>query len=69
MHDEAIYAERNALGGRQWLHHEAGGQRAVSRVLCAVFWTGAFMSRSGRNNMIQKFAAGGSYISANPMID
>jgi CheY-like chemotaxis protein len=29
MHDETIYAER-MFRRRQWLHHEAGGQRAVS---------------------------------------
>ena len=67
MHDEAIYAERMlSAGANGYIMKQAASEQflvALRRVLDG----GIYVSESVGNNMIQKFAAGGSYISANPI--
>jgi len=67
MHDESIYAERMlAAGANGYIMKQAASEQfliALRRVLDG----GIYVSEAVGNNMIQKFAAGGSYISANPI--
>ncbi len=67
MHDETIYAERMlAAGANGYIMKQAASDQfliALRRVLDG----GIYVSEAVGNNMIQKFAAGGSYISANPI--
>ena len=67
MHDETIYAERMlSAGANGYIMKQAASEQflvALRRVLDG----GIYVSESVGNNMIQKFAAGGSYISANPI--
>lgn len=67
MHDETIYAERMlAAGANGYIMKQAASEQfliALRRVLDG----GIYVSEAVGNNMIQKFAAGGSYISANPI--
>ena len=67
MHDEAIYAERMlSAGANGYIMKQAASEQflvALRRVLDG----GIYVSEAVGNNMIQKFAAGGSYISANPI--
>ena len=68
MHDEAIYAERMLSAERQRVHHEkqaASEQFLIS--LRRVLDGNIYVSEAVGNNMIQKFAAGGTYTSANPI--
>jgi len=67
MHDETIYAERMlAAGANGYIMKQSASDQflvALRRVLDG----GIYVSEAVGNNMIQKFAAGGSYISANPI--
>jgi DNA-binding NarL/FixJ family response regulator len=67
MHDETIYAERMlSAGANGYIMKQAASEQflvALRRVLDG----GIYVSEAVGNNMIQKFAAGGSYISANPI--
>jgi DNA-binding NarL/FixJ family response regulator len=67
MHDETIYAERMlAAGANGYIMKQAASEQfliALRRVLDG----GIYVSETVGNHMIQKFAAGGSYISANPI--
>jgi DNA-binding NarL/FixJ family response regulator len=67
MHDESIYAERMlSAGANGYIMKQAASEQflvALRRVLDG----GIYVSEYVGNNMIQKFAAGGAYISANPI--
>ena len=67
MHDETIYAERMlSAGANGYIMKQAASEQfliAMRRVLDG----GIYVSEAVGNNMIQKFAAGGAYISANPI--
>src|SRR5450631_452465 len=67
MHDEAIYAERMlSAGANGYIMKQAASEQflvSLRRVLDG----GIYVSEAVGNNMIQKFAAGGAYISANPI--
>jgi DNA-binding NarL/FixJ family response regulator len=67
MHDEAIYAERIlSAGANGYIMKQAASEQflvALRRVLDG----GIYVSEAVGNNMIQKFAAGGSYVSGNPI--
>jgi DNA-binding NarL/FixJ family response regulator len=67
MHDESIYAERMlSAGANGYIMKQAASEQfliSLRRVLDG----GIYVSEAVGNNMIQKFAAGGSYISANPI--
>ena len=67
MHDETIYAERMlSAGANGYIMKQAASDQfliALRRVLDG----GIYVSEAVGNNMIQKFAAGGSYISSNPI--
>ncbi|MGA9027513.1 MAG: response regulator transcription factor, partial [Steroidobacteraceae bacterium] len=67
MHDETIYAERMlSAGANGYIMKQAASEQfliALRRVLDG----GIYVSESVGNNMIQKFAAGAAYISANPI--
>jgi DNA-binding NarL/FixJ family response regulator len=67
MYDEAIYAERMlAAGANGYIMKQAASEQfliALRRVLDGSI----YVSEAVGNNMIQKFAAGGSYISTNPI--
>src|SRR6202051_5068333 len=67
MHDETIYAERMlSAGANGYIMKQAASEQflvSLRRVLDG----GIYVSDAVGNNMIQKFAAGGSYISANPI--
>ncbi len=67
MHDETIYAERMLSAGANGyiMKQAASDQFLIS--LRRVLDGGIYVSEAVGNNMIQKFAAGGSYISANPI--
>ena len=67
MHDETIYAERMlSAGANGYIMKQAASEQfliSLRRVLDG----NIYVSEAVGNNMIQKFAAGGSYISANPI--
>src|SRR5277367_5192441 len=67
MHDETIYAERMlSAGANGYIMKQAASEQflvSLRRVLDG----GIYVSEAVGNNMIQKFAAGGSYISSNPI--
>ena len=67
MHDETIYAERMlSAGANGYIMKQAASEQfliAMRRVLDG----GIYVSEAVGNNMIQKFAAGAAYISANPI--
>lgn len=67
MHDEMIYAERMlAAGANGYIMKQAASDQfliALRRVLDG----GIYVSEIVGNTMIQKFAAGGSYVSVNPI--
>ena len=67
MHDEAIYAERMlSAGANGYIMKQAASEQflvSLRRVLDG----GIYVSEAVGSNMIQKFASGGSYISANPI--
>jgi DNA-binding NarL/FixJ family response regulator len=67
MHDETIYAERMlSAGANGYIMKQAASEQflvSLRRVLDG----GIYVSEAIGNNMIQKFAAGGTYISANPI--
>src|ERR1700690_2532841 len=67
MHDELIYAERIlSAGANGYIMKQAASEQflvSLRRVLDG----GIYVSEAVGNNMIQKFAAGGTYISANPI--
>lgn len=67
MHDEAIYAERMLSAGANGyiMKQAASDQFLVS--LRRVLDGGIYVSEAVGSNMIQKFASGGSYTSANPI--
>jgi DNA-binding NarL/FixJ family response regulator len=67
MHDETIYAERMlAAGANGYIMKQAASEQFLV-ALWRVLDGGIYVSEAVGNNMIQKFAAGGSYISANPI--
>ena len=67
MHDETIYAERMlSAGANGYIMKQAASEQflvSLRRVLDG----GIYVSEAVGNNMIQKFASGGAYISANPI--
>jgi DNA-binding NarL/FixJ family response regulator len=67
MHDETIYAERLlAAGANGYIMKQAASEQflvAIRRVIEG----GIYVSESIGNKMIQKFASGGTYLSANPI--
>jgi DNA-binding NarL/FixJ family response regulator len=67
MHDEAIYAERMlSAGASGYIMKQATSEQfllSIRRILDG----GIYVSESVGNNMIQKFATGGSNISSNPI--
>jgi DNA-binding NarL/FixJ family response regulator len=67
MHDETIYAERLlAAGANGYIMKQAASEQflvAIRRVIEG----GIYVSESIGNKMIQKFASGGAYLSANPI--
>jgi DNA-binding NarL/FixJ family response regulator len=67
MHDETIYAERMlSAGANGYIMKQAASEQflvAVRRVLEG----GIYVSEAVGNSMIHKFAAGGAYISNNPI--
>lgn len=67
MHDESIYAERLlSAGANGYIMKQAASDQflvALRRVLEG----GIYVSEAVGNSMIQKFASGGAYISANPI--
>jgi DNA-binding NarL/FixJ family response regulator len=67
MHEETIYAERMlAAGASGYIMKQAASDQflvALRRVLAG----GIYVSEAVGNSMIQKFAAGGTYASANPI--
>jgi DNA-binding NarL/FixJ family response regulator len=67
MHDETIYAERMlSAGANGYIMKQAASDQflvALRRVLEG----GIYVSEVVGNSMIQKFASGGAYISANPI--
>jgi DNA-binding NarL/FixJ family response regulator len=66
-HDEAIYAERMlAAGANGYIMKQAASQQFLGS-LRQVLDGNIYVSEAVGNNMIQKFAAGGSRMSANPI--
>jgi DNA-binding NarL/FixJ family response regulator len=67
MHDETIYAERMlSAGANGYIMKQAASEQlliSVRRVLDG----GIYVSEAVGNNMIQKFAAGGSHMPVNPI--
>ncbi|MEI8299019.1 MAG: response regulator transcription factor [Pseudomonadota bacterium] len=67
MHDETIYAERLlAAGANGYIMKQAASDQfltALRRVLSGAI----YVSEAVGSSMIQKFASGGSYVSANPI--
>ena len=67
MHDEAIYAQRMlSAGANGYIMKQAASEQfliSLRRVLDG----GIYVSESVGNIMIEKFAAGGSYVSSNPI--
>ena len=67
MHDETIYAERMlSAGANGYIMKQAASEQflvSLRRVLDG----GIYVSEAIGNNMIQKFASGGNYTSANPI--
>lgn len=67
MHDEAIYAERMlAAGANGYIMKQAASEQFLAS-LRRVLDGGIYVSEAVGSNMIQKFASGGSYTSANPI--
>ena len=67
MHDETIYAERMlSAGANGYIMKQAASDQFLASVR-RVLDGGIYVSEAVGNNMIQKFAAGGAYISANPI--
>jgi DNA-binding NarL/FixJ family response regulator len=67
MHDEAIYAERMlSAGANGYIMKQAASEQFLA-ALRRVLDGGIYVSEAVGNNMIQKFASGGTYISANPI--
>ena len=67
MHDEALYAERILSAGANGyiMKHAASDQFLVA--LRRVLDGGIYVSDAVGNSMIEKFAAGTAYVSANPV--
>lgn len=67
MHDEAIYAERMlSAGANGYIMKQAASEQFLVS-LRRVMDGGIYVSEAVGSNMIQKFASGGSYVSANPI--
>ena len=67
MHDEAIYAERMlSAGANGYIMKQAASEQFLAS-LRRVLDGGIYVSEAVGSNMIQKFASGGSYTSANPI--
>ncbi len=67
MHDEAIYAERMlSAGANGYIMKQAVSEQFLVS-LRRVLEGGIYVSEAVGNNMIQKFASGGQYASANPI--
>src|ERR1700684_1405864 len=67
MHDETIYAERMLAAGANGYIMKQAASEQVLVALRRVIDGGIYVSESIGNKMIQKFAAGGAYLSANPI--
>ena len=67
MHDETIYAERMLSAGANGYIMKQAASELFLLALRRVLDGGIYVSEAVGNNMIQKFAAGGAYISANPI--
>jgi DNA-binding NarL/FixJ family response regulator len=67
MHDETIYAERMLSAGANGYIMKLAASEQFLVSLRRVLDGGIYVSEAVGNNMIQKFAAGGAYISANPV--
>ncbi len=67
MHDESIYAERMlSAGANGYIMKQAVSEQFLIS-LRRVLEGGIYVSEAVGNNMIQKFASGGQYSSANPI--
>ncbi len=67
MHDETIYAERMlSAGANGYIMKQAVSEQFLVS-LRRVLEGGIYVSEAVGNNMIQKFATGGQYASANPI--
>ena len=67
MHDETIYAERMlSAGANGYIMKQAASDQFLTS-LRRVLDGNIYVSEAIGNNMIQKFAAGGAHISANPI--
>ena len=67
MHDETIYAERMlSAGANGYIMKQAASEQFLVS-LRRVMDGGIYVSEAVGSNMIQKFASGGSYTSANPI--
>jgi DNA-binding NarL/FixJ family response regulator len=67
MHDESVYAERMlAAGANGFITKHAGSEQFLASLRC-VLGGKVYVSEFVSSNMIRKFAAGGSYISADPI--
>ena len=67
MHDEAIYAERMLSAGANGYIMKQAASDQFLLALRRVLEGGVYVSEAVSNTMIQKFAAGGSYQSTNPI--
>jgi DNA-binding NarL/FixJ family response regulator len=67
MHDEAIYAERMLSAGANGYIMKQAASDQFLLALRRVLEGGIYVSEAVSNTMIQKFAAGGSYQSTNPI--
>jgi DNA-binding NarL/FixJ family response regulator len=67
MHDEAIYAERMLSAGANGYIMKQAASDQFLLALRRVLGGGIYVSEAVSNTMIQKFAAGGSYQSTNPI--
>ena len=67
MHDEAIYAERMLSAGANGYIMKQAASDQFLLALRRVLEGGIYVSEAVGNSMIQKFAAGGAYISTNPI--
>lgn len=67
MHDEAIYAERMLSAGANGYIMKHAASEQFLQALRRVLEGGIYVSEAVGNTMIEKFAAGDAYASANPV--
>jgi DNA-binding NarL/FixJ family response regulator len=67
MHDEVIYAERMLSAGANGYIMKQAASEQFLQALRRVLEGGIYVSEAVGNSMIEKFAAGGAYLSDNPV--